>query len=97
MALDKLEDHTAQGYRITATVKNVKATYYENWYLTSGANEFRIYCGSGRQLSFLDAYAGQEVVVEVALVNWNGKDLLLAIIAIVLPDGTKVPTDTNFR
>lgn len=97
MALDKLEDHTAQGYRITATVKNVKATYYENWYLTSGANEFRIYCGSGRQLSFLDAYADQEVVVEVALVNWNGKDLLLAIIAIVLPDGTKVPTDTNFR
>jgi hypothetical protein len=97
MALNKAEDHTTEGFKITVSLKNVKKPYYENWYLVSGTDELRIYCSSGRQLSFLDPYADQTVVVEIALVNWNGKDLLASVIAVVLEDGTKVVNNYNFR
>ncbi len=95
--LSNINPYRYPSYRVTATIKLHETQFYANWQLWTGSQYMLIYASGAGQLSFLQPYKDQEVTLEMALVNWNGKALRAAVIAIILPDGTKVPCNTNFR
>lgn len=95
--LSAAENHGAEVYVVTATVKVVEAQYYSNIYITSGSTEVLLYCSSANQYNWLKAYAGQEITVEVAPCNWNSKGIYRGcVLAVVNEDGSKVCNELNF-
>jgi hypothetical protein len=75
----------------------VEAQYYTNIYLTDGnGTDLRLYCSNASQYTWLKAYAGQEVTVEVAACNWNDKNNYTGcVLSAETPDG-KVYNELNF-
>lgn len=94
MDLSVLEDHT-DVYRIEVTIKYTETPYYTSYQLTDGIHSLNIYASSGNQLKFLEAFQNKDVIIEMALVNWNGK--IAASVLSVLVDGTRVVNDSNFN
>ncbi len=96
-ALNVKEDHGTEVYVITVTVEVVETAYYTNMKLTSGSTSISLYCSSASQYSFLKAYAGQEVTVEIAPCNWNDKSYYAGcVLAVRNADGTKTYNELNF-
>lgn len=93
--LDKLEDHSTKVYVITATITLYESTYYSLYTITSGSDSLNIYASSSAQLTFLEPYVGQEVTIEITVVNWNGKKYSGSVLSITY-DGVKVLNDSNF-
>ena len=95
--LNANEDHGAEVYVVTATVKVVDQTHYSNIYIVDGATELRLYCSSANQYSWLKAYSGQTVTVEIAPCNWNDKTYYTGcVLAVRNADGTKTCNELNF-
>ena len=91
------EDHGAEVYVLTVSIKLVEEKYYSNIYITSGSTEVLLYCSSANQYNWLKAYAGQTVTVEVAPCNWNSKGSYRGcVLAVVNEDGSKVCNELNF-
>ena len=62
-----------------------------------GTNSVRLYCSSANQYRWLQAFAGQEVTVEIAACNWNGKNYYTGcVLAVLNADGTKTLNTLNF-
>ena len=95
--LDKAEDHSTEVYVLTGKL-NIPSSNRETVSLTdANGNELNFYHSSPSQYSFLSAYNGQEVTIEVAPCNWNNKNYWRGcILAIRLPDGTKILNELNF-
>jgi hypothetical protein len=95
--LDPLIDYTTTVFVLQATVTVVEAQYYTNIYLTDGnGTDLRLYCSNASQYTWLKAYAGQEVTVEVAACNWNDKNNYTGcVLSAETPDG-KVYNELNF-
>lgn len=97
-ALDVTESHSTELYRLTVTVEVVEATYYSNIYIVDGDTKIPLYCSSSSQYSWLKAYNGQTITVEVAPCNWNEKTSYRGcVLAVVNEDGTKVLNTLNFN
>ena len=95
--LNAYEDHTTEVYVLTATVTVEEAQYYSNIYITSGSTKIRLYCSSAGQYSWLKAYAGQEVTIEIAACNWNAKNYYTGcVLAVRNADGSKTCNELNF-
>ena len=95
--LDINKDFTTSVYTMKATVVVEESAYYTNIYLSDGTTNVRLYCSSANQYSFLKAYAGQEVTVEIAACNWNSKDYYTGcVLAVINADGTKDINKLNF-
>ena len=92
------EDHSTEVYIVTATVVFNKTAYYTNLQLTAdGVSKYTLYCSSAAQYSFLEAYAGQEVTLEIAPCNWNNKTYYAGcVLAVYTADG-KVLNELNFN
>lgn len=75
LALNVAEDFTTSVYTMEVKIQVVGSNYSENIYLTNAAGDARItlYCSSANQYSFLKAFDGQTVTVEIAPCNWNTK------------------------
>ena len=56
-----------------------------------------LYCSSADQYSFLKAYDGKEVTLELALCNWNGKDYYAGCVISVTYNGEKTVNTLNFE
>ena len=97
--LDKLDMiETTRLYQMEVTIKVVDAQYYSNIYVTDGTNDLILYCSSSSQYSWLKAYDGQTVTVEIAPCNWNSKaNFAACVLAVVNEDGTKVLNTLNFK
>ncbi len=101
--LDPLVDYSTTVYVTTATVTVEDSGHSSNIYLsyTNESGEIiklRLYCSGSSQYSWLKAYAGQTVTVEVAACNWNDKNYYTGCaLAVVNEDGTKVYNDYNFK
>ena len=95
-ALDALEDHTTGAYLVTATVNWVITKYYTTVELTDGTNTMQLYCSSGRQYAFLEAFSGQEVTLELSLCNWSSKAYYNGCVLAVYTDGGKIVNKLNF-
>lgn len=93
--LNKMEDHSTEVYIITATVSLKESYYYSLYSLKSGDDSINIYSSNAGQLSFLEPYIDQEVIVEFTVVNWNGKQYSGSIISITY-NGVKIVNDSNF-
>ena len=90
-------DYTTHVYTIKATVEVGGSAYYTNIKLTSGSTSVNLYCSSAAQYTWLQAYAGQEITMEIAPCNWNSKSYYTGcVLAVVNADGTKVYNTLNF-
>ena len=96
-ALDANEDHGTEVYVIKVTVEVVETSYYTNMKLNSNGTQISLYCSSAAQYSWLKAYAGQEITVEIAPCNWNAKSYYAGcVLAVRNDDGTKTYNEYNF-
>ena len=85
-------------YVITATVKVVDEQFYSNIYLVDGNNELLLYASNSSQYSWLKAYVGQTVTVELAPCNWNSKAVYRGcVLSVILEDVTKDCNNYNFK
>ena len=96
--LDPLTDYTTTVFVLKATVLVEESAYYTNIYLTDGSTKIRLYCTNANQYSWLKAYAGQEITVEIAACNWNDKNYYTGcVLAVINADGTKTLNTLNFN
>lgn len=102
--LDKTVDYTTSVFTVTGYVVIEETPYYTNIYISNASTysksnvNIRLYCSSASQYSWLKAYAGQEVTLEMAPTNYNDKNYYTAcVLAVVLEDGTKVVNSLNFN
>lgn len=95
-ALNVSEDHSTEVYVVKATIVWEETAFYTKMSLMDGNTTFTLYCSSAKQYSFLKAYAGQEVTLEIAPCNWNDKNFWAGCaLAVYTPDG-KVMNTLNF-
>ncbi len=94
--LNNNEDHTTEVYVVKATVNVVEAAYFTTINLTDGDTKLSLYCSSAGQYSFLKAFAGQEVTLEVAPCNWNNKKYYVGCVLAVYTEDGKVLNELNF-
>ena len=95
--LDITKDYTTTVFTMKATVVVEETAYYKNILLSDGTNTVRLYCSSANQYRWLQAFAGQEVTVEIAACNWNGKNYYTGcVLAVLNADGTKTLNTLNF-
>ena len=90
-------DYTTHVYTIKATVEVGGSAYYTNIKLVDGSTSVSLYCSSAAQYGWLQAYAGQEITMEIAPCNWNSKSYYTGcVLAVINEDGTKVYNTLNF-
>ena len=96
-ALSITTDYTTHVYTITATVEVGGTAYYTNIKLTDDGTSVNLYCSSAAQYGWLQAYAGQEITMEIAPCNWNSKNYYTGcVLAVIKEDGTKEYNTLNF-
>ncbi len=96
-ALNNNEDHTTEVYVVKATVNFNETAYYTNVNLSDNGTKLNLYCSSGSQYSFLKAFAGQEVTLEIAPCNWNNKSYYVGCVLAVYTEDGKVLNELNFN
>ena len=95
--LDPMTDYTTTVFVLEATVTVEEAQYYTNIYLTdANGTKLRLYCSNAGQYSWLKAFAGQEVTVEVAACNWNDKNYYTGCVLSVVTEDGKILNELNF-
>ncbi|MCD7755069.1 MAG: hypothetical protein LUJ09_01840 [Firmicutes bacterium] len=94
--LDVTKDYSTSVFTMTATVYVVETYYYTNIYLVDGETQVALYCSSASQYSWLQAYAGLEVTVEIAPCNWNNKNAYKGCVLAVITDSGKILNELNF-
>jgi len=95
-ALDENEDHTTEVYVLKATINWVKTDFYTKVDISNGGTNVSLYCSGAGQYSFLSQFAGQEVTIEIAPCNWNGKSYYAGCVLSVITEDGKVYNELNF-
>ncbi len=95
--LDVMIDYSTTVYVVEAQVKVVENYYYTNTYITDGTNSILLYSSSnGGEYSWLNAYAGQTITVEIAPCNWNDKTSYRGCVLAAYVDGEVIYNELNF-
>lgn len=89
-------ESTKNVYTITGTIKFVESQYFSNAYVVSGDTEFLLYTSSGKQYNWLKDYEGQEMTIELAVCNWNGRSLKGNIISVTV-NGQKIVNELKVK
>ena len=93
---DPLVDYSTSVFVLTATV-TMPTSNNGTVNLVVGDTYISLYAGGAGQYEFLRQFDGQEVTLEVAACNWNGKNFWRGcVLAVVLEDGTRVVNTLNF-
>ena len=93
---DPLVDYSTSVFVLTATVTMPTSTN-GTVNLVVGDTYISLYANGAGQYEFLRQFDGQEVTLEVAACNWNGKNFWRGcVLAVVLEDGTRVVNTLNF-
>ena len=97
-ALPVTESHSTEVYIVKAKVEFIETAYYTTLKITYNGTELPLYCSGAGQYSWLKAYAGQEITIEIAPCNWNDKqdNYRGCVLAVVLEDGSKIYNTLNF-
>ncbi len=95
--LNNNEDHTTEVYVVKATVNFNETAYYTNLNLTDGDTKLSLYCSGAGQYSFLKAFAGREVTLEIAPCNWNNKTYYVGCVLAVYTEDGKVLNELYFN
>lgn len=96
-ALDAKVDYSTTVFVLKATVEVQETAYYTNINLVSGGTKVGLYCSSANQYSWLKAYAGKEVTLELAACNWNSKTYYRGCVLAVRTEDGKVLNTLNFN
>ena len=95
--LDPMVDYSTTVFVLKANVTVEETPFYINIYLTdANGTKLRLYCSSANQYSWLKAFAGQEVTVEVAACNWNDKSYYTGCVLSVVTEDGKIFNELNF-
>ncbi|MBO5866739.1 MAG: OB-fold nucleic acid binding domain-containing protein, partial [Clostridia bacterium] len=98
--LDPNVDYTTNVYVLQAKVVVEETAYYSNILLQNAdgtGDKLRLYCSSAKQYSWLAAYKGQVVTLEIAVCNWNDKTYYTGcVISVTDSQGNKVVNTLNF-
>jgi hypothetical protein len=86
-------------YTLYPNAKKVEGNaYYTNLLLSDGSTTIRLYSSSANQYKWLQAYAGQEITMEIAPCNWNSKDYYTGcVLSVINADGSKTYNTLNFN
>ena len=97
-ALDDTVDYSTTVFVIKAEVQLITTAFYTSMKLIAeDGTEISLYMSGAGQYSFLNEFTNQTVELEVAACNWNDKDYWRGcVLAVRLPDGTKVLNTLNF-
>lgn len=95
-ALDKTVDYSTTVFVLTVTVEVNETAYYTNIKLASGSTKISLYCSSANQYTWLKAFAGQEVTMEIAACNWNDKSYWTGCALAVYTEDGKIYNTLNF-
>ncbi len=95
-ALDETVDYSTTVFVVTATVEVVETAYYTNINIVSNGTTLGLYCSSAAQYSWLKAFAGEEVTMEIAACNWNDKNYWRGCVLAVRTEDGKVLNELNF-
>ncbi len=95
-ALDPKTDYSTTVFVLKAKVEFVGGGYSTSVNLVSGDSKISLYCSGSGQYSWLQAYDGQEVTLEVAACNWNSKDYWRGCVLAVRTADGKVLNELNF-
>jgi hypothetical protein len=96
--LDVTKDYSTTVFIVKAQVEVTETAYYTSIALTDGTNKVTLYSSSAKQYSWLMAYAGQEITVELAACNWNDKNFYASCaLAVINEDGSKTINELNFQ
>lgn len=93
-AFDKTVDHTTEVYTMKVFVS--ASGYTTTLSNADGSVKITLYASGTAQYSWLAAYSGQEITIEIAACNWNSKGYKGAVLAVILEDGTRVINTLNF-
>ena len=96
---DPLIDYSNSVYVVTATVQLYEGGYSSMYQLldSDGTTYMGLYSSSASQYSFLADFVGKEVIVELALCNWNNKTYYRGCIISVTDGDVKVINNLNFK
>jgi Ni,Fe-hydrogenase I large subunit len=99
VALDVNEHHSTEVYVVKAVVEFVETAYYTSLNVSYNGTTLKLYMSGAGQYSWLKAFTGQEVTMEVAPCNWNNKkdEYRGCVLAVILEDGTKIVNTLNFN
>jgi len=96
-ALDVMKDYSTSVYVVKGTVNVVETQFYTNINITNGDTKVTLYCSGADQYNWLKAYAGQEVTLELAACNWNGKAFYAGCVLAVYTNNGKILNTLNFN
>ena len=95
-ALNANVDYSTTVFVLKAKVNYVKTNFYTSLNLTSGNTTVSLYCSGAGQYSWLQAFAGQEVTIEITACNWNNKTFWVGCVLAVRTADGKVLNTLNF-
>ena len=94
--LDVATDYSTTVFVVKAKVVVEETQYYTKIFLQDGSTKITLYSSSAKQYSWLQAYSGQEITVELAACNWNDKSFYAGcVLAVVNADGSKTINELN--
>ena len=94
-ALDAKVDYSTTVFVVTGVI--TMPTGNGQPAVEAGGAKFSFYCSGSGQYSFLNAYVGQEVTIEVAACNWNAKTYWRGCVLAVRTADGKVLNMLNFN
>ena len=98
-ALDKTVDYSTTVFVVEGVVNVVEQQYYTNIEIKSvdGKTTLGLYCSSAAQYTWLQAFKGQTVTLEIAACNWNDKNYWRGCVLAVVTEDGKVFNELNFE
>ena len=98
-ALDITVDYSTTVFVTDVIVKVEETAFYTSLKVTSldGNTNISLYCSSANQYSWLKAYSGQTVTLELAACNWNDKNYWAFCALAVYTDDGKVLNTLNWN
>ena len=94
-ALDATVDYSTTVFVVTGTISMPSGNGQPA--INADGAKFNFYCSGANQYSFLSAYVGQEVTIEVAACNWNNKTYWRGCVLAVRTADGKVLNTLNFN
>lgn len=96
--LDVTLDYSCQVFVVTGQISCVSSAYSTNYYVGTGDKKVSLYSASGAQYAWLSEYVGQNLTIEIAMCNWNGKTYYRGcILSITTESGETVYNQLNFN
>ena len=97
--LDVTKDYTTSVFYMDVKISVEETTYYTNIHVLDPNDDsvsIRLYCSNASQYSWLQAFAGETITVEIVPCNWNDKNYYTGCVLSVITEDGRVYNQLNF-